>query len=156
MKRCLVDEWNNPLPMSVAVGRLVALLTELAAMRDAALMLETTRESWINEARRLLEREGATVAGVTAELTRITGLSPDALRKQFRRKLGVSMDNFRCTARVNITMELLENTQLPLKEIAYRLGFSNEQHFSRTIAAATGFTPGAIRARRRFTRTLEA
>lgn len=151
LRRCLADDDGHPLPMSIAVMRLAALLTEFAALRDDSLRIESGKETWIAEARQLLMSYRATVADVTAELSKTTGMTPDALRKQFRRKSGISMDQYRRDARLTNAMQLLENSSIPLKEISYLLDFTNEQHFSRTITAATGFTPGAIRSRRHYT-----
>lgn len=150
LRRCVMDETGEPPPMAVAVGRLVSLLTELTRVRDAGPSQPV--ENWITLAGRALEREGATVAEVCDAYASGTGLSPDALRKRYRRVTGESMDARRLKSRLAAAITLIEQGSAPFKNIAYTLGFSNEQHFSRTISRATGFTPGALRARSGFQR----
>jgi AraC family transcriptional regulator len=45
--------------------------------------------------------------------------------------------------------DYLLHTDLPLKEIAYRLGFRQPSNFSDAFRAATGETPGRFRAANR-------
>ena len=47
--------------------------------------------------------------------------------------------------RMKRAMELLNNTQLNISEIAYDLGFSDPNYFSRTFQQIYGKTPSSIR-----------
>lgn len=154
MRRCFRGAAGEKASMVAAVGRLVALLTELSVVGARSTPTFTGQDAWINKACAWLGEDGATVAEVTKQLAPSVGLSEGVLRKRFARLVGEPMDGFRCRLRLERAIGLLEETSMPMKEIAFKLGFSNEQHFSRTISSATGFTPGEMRARIRFMDTM--
>ena len=135
--------------MVVATGRTVALIGELAAMRDAEKPAKAS-DAWIARASADADRENSTVAEIVARYAEETGITPEALRKRYRRATGESLENRRLSARLSTAITLIEHGDTPLKNIAHRLGFCHEQHFSRTVSRATGFTPGALRARAAF------
>lgn len=144
--RRIADAGEGGAPsMSVAVGRLIALLTELAERR--APVAEAGRQDWIVRAGEALEADGSSVSEVCDRFAAAMAMSPDALRKRFRRETGESMEARRLRVRLIRAVELIERTDLPFKTLADRLGFTHEQHFTRTIRAATGFSPGRLRAR---------
>jgi len=46
---------------------------------------------------------------------------------------------------VDYAKELITSTTLPLEQIAYACGYSNEIHFYRQFLRKTGMTPGEYR-----------
>jgi len=68
--------------------------------------------------------------------------------RTLQRKLQKQGINFQQAAEQVIVREasrLLENTQLPIFEIAEKLGYSNTSSFSRAFKTSTGNTPGKLR-----------
>jgi AraC-like DNA-binding protein len=52
------------------------------------------------------------------------------------------------SAQISKARDFLLQTELPLKEIAYQLGFRRPSNFSDAFRAATGETPGRFRSAR--------
>jgi transcriptional regulator GlxA family with amidase domain len=59
--------------------------------------------------------------------------------------MGVSPYRWFLNARVKHAQTLLLNGTLPLAEIAVRLGFADQSHFTKAFRRATGTTPGEWR-----------
>lgn len=89
-------------------------------------------------------------AAPTAEdLARECGISSAHLRRAFKRTTGMTLHNYVAGVRLDKAQTLLSQTELTLKEIAYRLGFSSPATFSSTFKKATGETPIGYRVRQR-------
>jgi AraC-like DNA-binding protein len=82
------------------------------------------------------------------------GVHPVYLTNQFRRFFGVSPREHAHWRRSALARDLLEHTLLPLTEIAARLGYADQSHFSRMFTRFAGDAPGA--SRRRYARILAA
>jgi AraC family transcriptional regulator len=76
------------------------------------------------------------------------GLSTQYFTRQFRERAGQSIGRFIAASRLRRAERLLIETTLPLKEIAYRLGFANSATFSTAFRNEMGVPPGAYRERR--------
>lgn len=76
-------------------------------------------------------------------------LSPFYFTRVFKRETGQSPHEYLINARVNRAKFYLKTTDLALKEIAYRCGFSNESSFCTTFKRLSAFTPMEYRAERR-------
>jgi len=75
------------------------------------------------------------------ELAEMTALSPRHLLRLFREAKGVSLVEFIRQTRLEHARQLLSTTRLPLKEIAYRLGFSSHASFSTAFRRELNATP---------------
>ena len=73
------------------------------------------------------------------------GLSERYFAKRFRELTGLPVSQYIKAVQVSRAKVLLMETDLPLKEIAYRLGYSTSANFSSSFRAATGTTPGQFR-----------
>lgn len=80
-----------------------------------------------------------------AELAAACGFSERHFAKLFRQKTGYSVAQYIKSAQIAKAKTYLLETDLPLKEIAHRLGFSTPANFSFAFRAATGITPGKFR-----------
>lgn len=92
------------------------------------------------------------LAGLSCEAPSVTaiatlcGLSERYLAKLFRAETNQPLGQYlRCAQIVKARAYLME-TELSLKEVSYRLGFSTPANFSIAFRAATGETPGQFRA----------
>jgi len=80
-----------------------------------------------------------------AALASVCGLSERYFAKLFREQAGCSVAQYLKSAQLTKAKAFLLETELPLKEIAHRLGFSTPANFSAAFRAATGSTPGQFR-----------
>lgn len=86
-----------------------------------------------------------------AELAALSGTSERQLLRLFRESQGVSIVEFVRRAKIEKAMDMLSASKFPLKEIAYRLGFSSHASFTTAFTRETGATPKEFRRERRRT-----
>ena len=80
-----------------------------------------------------------------ADLLPIASMSRRALELRFRSAVGRSPAEEIRRVHIKRASELLAQTQLPVKQIALRSGFSSAAQFSRIFRSATGQSPSAYR-----------
>ncbi len=83
--------------------------------------------------------------GRIEDVCRTFGVNKNKLQVIFRRYSGLSYHDFIKQARVERARSYLAFTGLKLSEIAFRLGFSTEQHFYRFFKRETGEAPAVFR-----------
>ncbi|MFZ2656190.1 MAG: AraC family transcriptional regulator [Victivallales bacterium] len=84
----------------------------------------------------------------TIDLQELAGnlyVSPDYLRHIFKQRIGESPLNYLIRKRLDSACELLNFTDLPVGEIAHRVGLDNAYYFSRIFHKRIGFTPSGYR-----------
>lgn len=80
-----------------------------------------------------------------ADLGRIVGLSLFHFSREFRRVTGQSPYAFILSRRIARGAHLLATTQLPISEIARKVGFKTHAHFTNAFAKGLGMTPRRYR-----------
>lgn len=92
------------------------------------------------------ERDGkaGTDAGVEALAARL-GLGGRQLRRLFRQHLGASPVAVAQTRRVLFAKQLIQETRLPMAEVALAAGFGSLRRFNETFQALYGRPPSALR-----------
>jgi AraC family transcriptional regulator len=80
-----------------------------------------------------------------AAIARACGLSEGYFAKLFREHTGQSLGQYLKAAQMAKAQSYLLQTEMPLKEIAHRLGFKRPSNFSDAFRASTGETPGRFR-----------
>lgn len=98
----------------------------------------------VSRAMRLIE-DGALDHGDVEGLSERLGVSSRHLRRLFRQHLGASPLGVAQTRRILLAKQLLNETQLPLAEIAYASGFKSIRRFNETFQHLYGAPPGALR-----------
>lgn len=83
------------------------------------------------------------------ELAELCGMSRGHLMRLFKARTGMPLHAYIERVRFVRAKSLLTGTNLPLKEIAYRLGFANQANFSVAFRKMAGLPPGALRSERR-------
>ena len=78
-------------------------------------------------------------------VARTAGLSYESFRKKFRAITGESPARFRSRMVFDLARKLIYEERLSNKELAGKLGFCDEFHFSRRFHQATGQTPSRFR-----------
>lgn len=81
----------------------------------------------------------------TEELATEAGVHPVHLAAVFRQFYNETMGEYVQKLRIAHASALLLDRELPLSEIAYEAGFSDQSHFTRIFKRIVGVTPGAFR-----------
>jgi AraC-like DNA-binding protein len=84
------------------------------------------------------------VVPTLAELAQLAGISRYQLIRLFRTFTGMTPHAWHLNQRINQARHYLHEG-VPLAEVAYRLGFSDQSHFQRIFKAYAGATPGNYR-----------
>ena len=145
-----VGEWGERLlavadgspPQTVAVSRLLTLLSEVAATRGE--QATPARLPWLDQAWHLLGSELSQELSPTDVAARL-GLSYETFRKAFEKQVGVSPARYRSDRRLGAAQALLLHTQMSGRQIADSLGFRDEFYFSKRFKQHTGLSPREYR-----------
>ena len=97
-------------------------------------------------ARDTMDRAYAQPLDVPA-LARVAHVSPAHFARQFRATFGETPHRYLQRRRVERAMELLRETDQPVTEICFDVGFASLGTFSRTFRAVVGESPSHYRAR---------
>lgn len=81
------------------------------------------------------------------DLASTIGLAPRAFADAFKRTTGRTPYQFVVERRIDHAKRLLRAGQLPIIEVALRLGFANQSHFTSVFCRWVGVTPARWRAR---------
>jgi LacI family transcriptional regulator len=79
------------------------------------------------------------------DVVRTVPISRSVLQRLFRELLGRSMHDEIIRVRLSRARELLQDTDLPLIEIAERAGFRHQEYMGAVFRQRLGITPGALR-----------
>lgn len=105
-------------------------------------------ESALLRARSQLERHIVFDPGVVGRLARSAGLSEEHFVRSFRDAFGATPKRYAQTLLMRRACGLLHATDLPVREIATRLGYGDASTFSRAFRRFTGVSPEPYRLRR--------
>ena len=73
------------------------------------------------------------------------GMSPARFRAVWRQQVGLPLGVYRRKMQIQAACELLQTTNLRIKEVAERSGFRDPLYFSRVFRRATGTSPRQYR-----------
>ncbi len=79
------------------------------------------------------------------ELANATGVHPITISKHFRKYFGCTLGEYMRKLKVNKSISLIKNSDLNLTDIAFRCGFADQSHFTRTFKNYTGLLPRDFR-----------
>lgn len=80
-----------------------------------------------------------------ADMARVTNMGVHRFGRLLRLATGRSAWQFVQSRRVEVSKTLLRNHKVSLAEIAFRLGFASQSHFTAVFHRATGTTPNSYR-----------
>ena len=123
-----------------AVHQILALIVQVAAGTDA----ERTRLDAWQRARLRLQQELSREIKIGA-LAQELGFSTDYFIRHFKSRFGLSPMEYRTRARIREAVRLLRNTDLAVKEIAFRLGWHDTNLLANHCRQLLGRTPTDIR-----------
>jgi AraC family transcriptional regulator len=84
-----------------------------------------------------------------SELAMICGVSERHLLRLFRDSTGDTVSHFIRRELIRRAKRLLKDSDMPLKQVAYHLGFTGPSSFTAAFRKATGVTPGCYRSQSR-------
>jgi AraC-like DNA-binding protein len=79
------------------------------------------------------------------DLARRAGMAPSHFIARFRSLTGLPPHHFLLHTRIEAARRLLRESDVPITELALRLGFCSSQHFAHIFKRHTGITPRACR-----------
>lgn len=130
------DRWGT----ARATNLLERILLELAEARAQP----ANREAWLEPVlERLTDPTG--FDGDYEALAKDCGFSLSTLRRRFRDATGTALHRYALQCRIGEACSLLGETDLPLKQIAEKLGYSDVFFFTRQFRKVMGVPPGAYR-----------
>ncbi len=81
------------------------------------------------------------------DIAQFAGIRPEYLSDLFRQQLGVSVTAYINKIRLLESLKLLEDTNLSIENIAFRVGFYDAVHFSKVFQKQYGVRPSVYRSR---------
>jgi AraC family transcriptional regulator len=100
--------------------------------------------SWLKQAR---EHIDAMLPGVirVRDVAQSAAVHPVYLARQFRRFFGCSVTEYVSARRLQLAADLLASPHAQLAAAAYRAGYADQSHLTRSFRAGTGVTPRVYR-----------
>ena len=121
--------------------RACEILLELAEAREST---EAT-SPWLQQALTVLHDSSSTAPPDYEELAAGAGMSISTFRRHFRAAMGLAPHEYLLHCRINSARQMLARTDLPVKEIAQRLGYSDVFFFTRQFTRTAGVPPAQYR-----------
>ncbi|NET36492.1 MAG: response regulator, partial [Cyanothece sp. SIO1E1] len=106
---------------------------------------QTLDEQFINRIRAIIENHLEDSDFSVRQLCLEANLSQSQLFRKLKALTGKSAIDFIRAIRLAKAKELLKSTNLPISEVAYKIGFADPLYFSRVFNNATGKSPTAYR-----------
>jgi AraC-like DNA-binding protein len=123
-----------------AINQLERMLLELAEARAES----ERRDPWLENVLATFA-ERPEFAFDYRELARQSGMALSTFRRRFRQSSGTPLHTYALQCRTVAARKLLGETNLPIKEIAERLGYNDVYFFSRQFRKQMGVPPAAYR-----------
>lgn len=97
---------------------------------------------------RLIQSDPAGILGV-AQAARACNLTPAYFSRLFKARMRMGFAEYLQGHRLNLAAEIIASTDLPIAQVAYRVGIASPAHLSRSFAARFGMSPRDYRQRAR-------
>ena len=79
------------------------------------------------------------------EMIKKSGMSRSVFMRKFHQAVGVAPINFLIQVRISEACKLLQQSEMTISEIAYKVGFNDSNYFTRQFDKIVGITPRAFR-----------
>jgi len=121
------------------------LAGQMLAVAASCVDGERSRPAWLGRVEELLREEAEGHVDLL-RIAREARVHPVHVARVFRRHHGLSMGAYLRRLKVEAACSALARPEASLVDLAARLGFVDQSHFTRTFKALTGLTPGRFRA----------
>jgi AraC family transcriptional regulator len=134
---------------SLATGLAIQLVRHYSSLRDVHVGHGGMAPHKLRKAVALIdhhlsdEEEGRIALRVVATAVRMSYFH---FSRAFKQSMGMTATNYIAERRIERAKKMLEETELPISEIALRSGFSSQSHFTTAFRRLAGATPKAFRA----------
>lgn len=146
-----VDEAVSRIVRAARGGSPLFQVEASAAVHDVLIALRHARTDVTHEGDPLLRslaRNALLPISVEDHAARC-GLALHVLRDVVRRSTGASLKEYLISARLGVARDLLANTDLPVHDVAVRVGHTDAAYFSRIFTKRVGVSPARFRREQR-------
>jgi len=142
----IFDLVNNEGPcfQQIASGLIIKLLGYILSLENQKNFAKNDIEKCIREIRFYI-RAHVEEDFNFEKLAQKYDVSCSHLRKMFKQYVGKSPHQYYLDMKISKAKELISNTEMSIKEIAYKLGFESIHYFSRLFKSKVGVPPSALR-----------
>ncbi|MFK0276194.1 helix-turn-helix domain-containing protein [Ensifer sp. NPDC090286] len=152
LARLLADEIRNPSKHEVfaesLIGSIVAGLLDIPANREERADGRLT-QAQMNRLVSHVDALGDHRMSV-ADMAAVVGLSESWFANVFKQTTGTTPWQWQLSKRIELSKQLLGESDLPVASIAAQLGFSDQAHLTKVFRQIVGETPAAWRRMRQF------
>ena len=133
---------------SLALGLAMQMIRHYSSLQDVQLGQGGMAPHRLRKALSLIdehlasEDEGRVALRVVAKEV---GMSYFHFSRAFKQTLGMTPSHYITERRIEHAKQLIQETELPIAEIALRSGFSSQSHFTTSFRRLLGVTPGSFR-----------
>lgn len=121
----------------------LALEATESACPDRSRFYEYSEDIYVSRAVDFIHYNYATIT--VSDVVNFIGFNRSYFATVFRKKIGVSPQEYIRQYRLNKSCELLSDTGLPIQEVAARAGYQNQMSFARMFKKVFGVTPTEYR-----------
>lgn len=133
---------TTKLPLRDRQGNIIGLI---GASQDLKLPdLESDEYAELSRTIQSIEADLRSPVSV-ARMAEMARMSRYQLDRRMKVVFGLSAGQWLLKVRVHVAQQLLQQTDLPISQIAMRVGYSDQSAFSRQFRLSTGFTPHQFR-----------
>jgi AraC-like DNA-binding protein/mannose-6-phosphate isomerase-like protein (cupin superfamily) len=151
MLKKIVGEYTMDLPISLeSLNRLIALVYELKEREGAG----EEDDSLASRVKRIVRAGYASSLRVSAIAAQV-GVSPEHLSRNFHKTTGKTLSEYITVCRLRSALVMLQNTALPIKQVAAECGFQSVHYFCNRFKKYYAHTPGELRRQETFAETVE-
>ena len=144
---CLPDNLEHKMRVLYAQSKIIQYLIDLnihTASSGKFLKKAASTIFSIQELHDLLEKSQGEIPTLT-NLAKQFGMSPVKLNTEFMNAYGESVYSFISNLRLSQAHKALTASDLPMKTIAHKIGYSHVNHFINAFKKKFGVTPGSLR-----------
>lgn len=107
--------------------------------------LMSLEERFIDRLNQVIDDNIANESFNVNDLSTFLFLSNSQIFRKIKDKTGLSPSNYILRKRLEQAMQLIQQTNLSISEIAYQVGFNSASYFSRCFSDVYGYPPSSLR-----------
>jgi AraC-like DNA-binding protein len=130
--------------LEAKVKKLLVLFYQLANPEPAVISLSEKEIKTLEQVKSIIMAD-LSVTYNSYELSRLTGINAYTLKTNFKTWFGIPLHHFLHNCRMEKATELLLQSQLSVKEIAFAVGYKNVSNFSESFKNYYGYSPSKTR-----------